>query len=94
MENIYFCGFQKRLFLTGGKYKLILPKNMSSSSVDIIFLCTFLLSKHSQNKLSSLEERMVVTESAPDSQWIKGIKHLHIFVSYNSNLVNVSECLS
>ena len=37
---------------------------------------------------------MVVTELAPDSQWVKGIKKLQIFNSYNSNLVNVSKCLS
>ena len=37
---------------------------------------------------------MVVPESAPDPQWFKAIKNLHIFVSYNSNLFNVSEFLS
>ena len=37
---------------------------------------------------------MVVIESALDSQWGKGIKNLRIFVSYNSNLANVYECLS
>ena len=31
---------------------------------------------------------MVVAESAPDLQWVEGIKNLHIFVSYNSNLVS------
>ena len=65
----------------GGKCKLILPKYVLSASVDIIFFCTFLLSKHSQNKLSSLEEGIVVTESASDSQWVKGFKNFHIFVS-------------
>ena len=59
----------------GGKYKLLLSKNMLNSSVNIIFLCTFLLWKHSHNKLSHLEEGMVVTESAFDSQWVKSIKN-------------------
>ena len=44
-ENIHFCVLKKEtLFPMGGKYKWILLKNMLSSSlVDIIFLCTFLL---------------------------------------------------
>ena len=44
-ENIHFCGLKKRLlFLMGGTYKWILPKNMLSSSlVDNFFLRTFLL---------------------------------------------------
>ena len=45
LETYTFLWFKKRdLFLMGGKYKWILPKNMwSSSLVDIIFLGTFLL---------------------------------------------------
>ena len=45
LKTYTFLWFKKRdLFLMGGNYKWILPKNMLSSSlVDIIFLHTFLL---------------------------------------------------
>ena len=46
----------------GGKYKLILPKNMLSSSlVDIIFLLTFLLLYNLSLKLVTTNKRKLRT---------------------------------
>ena len=43
-KNIYFCGLKKESFISDGRYKWVLPKNMLSSYlVDIIFLRTFLV---------------------------------------------------
>ena len=43
-KNIHFCGLKKESFISDGRYKWVLPKNMLSSYlVDIIFLRTFLV---------------------------------------------------
>ena len=43
-KNLHFCDLKKETFISDGRYKWILPKNMLSSSlVDITFLRTFLL---------------------------------------------------
>ena len=43
-KNIHFCGLKKESFISDGRYKWVLPKNMwSSYLVDIIFLRTFLV---------------------------------------------------
>ena len=43
-KNIHFCGLKKESFISDGRYKWVLPKNMLSSYlVNIIFLRTFLV---------------------------------------------------
>ena len=43
-KTIHFCGLKKESFISDGRYKWVLPKNMLSSYlVDIIFLRTFLV---------------------------------------------------
>ena len=76
----------------GAKYKLILPKDVTFfNGYDFPLYISPL--KTVIKKLSSLEEGMVVTESAQIHNGLKALK-TYICLFHNLNLVNVSKCLS